>query len=213
MDENMKWLIETKVKRTMDSLEKNNIKSYYVKNKDEVIKVIGSIMNKGEKVAVGGSVTLDELGILEHLRTGKYNFLDRYEKGLTREEVIEIFRQSLLADVYLTSTNAITEDGYLYNVDGNGNRVAAMLFGPKKVIVICGINKIVRNVDMAIERNELIAAPANTKRLNKNTPCSKVGYCMDCRSEDRICKKYTLIKNEATKDRMHVIFVEDQLGY
>lgn len=213
MDKNMEWLIATKIKRTMENLEKNNISSYFINTREELIEIIETLSLEGDKVAVGGSATLNELDLLSYLRSGRYNFLDRYKEGLTREEVVNIFRESLLSDVYITSTNAITEEGYLYNVDGNGNRVAAMLYGPKKVIVICGVNKLVKNVDEAIARNKAISAPANAKRLNKRTPCSKIGYCMDCKSEDRICKKYTLIKEEGTKDRMHVIILNENLGY
>ena len=109
--------------------------------------------------------------------------------------------------------NIITEDGELYNVDGNGNRVAAMLYGPDKVIVICGINKIVKDVDEAIKRNKAISAPMNAKRLNKKTPCAKVGYCMNCNSPERICNEYTLIKKQRSSERMHVIFLNENLGY
>ncbi len=213
MDKSMEWLINTKVKRTMENLEKNNISAYFINTREELIEIIENLSLEGDKIAVGGSTTLNEVNLLNYLRTGRYNFLDRYKEGLTREEVVNIFRKSLLCDVYITSTNAITEEGYLYNVDGNGNRVAAMLYGPRKVIVICGINKLVKNVEEAMERNKSISAPANAKRLNRKTPCSKVGYCMDCKSEERICKKYTLIKGEVTKGRMHVIILNQNLGY
>lgn len=213
MDSNKKWIMDTKIKRTMEALEKNNMKAYYVNEGKGIIEIIESIAKDGDKVAVGGSVTLDQLNLLEYLRNGKYDFLDRYKEGLERSEVVEIFRQSLLSDVYITSSNAITEDGFLYNVDGNGNRVAAMLYGPNKVIVIVGVNKITKNLDEAIKRNEEIAAPTNAKRLNRKTPCTKVGYCMNCKSEERICKKYTVIKNEGTPNRTHVIIVSKELGY
>ena len=124
-----------------------------------------------------------------------------------------MFKESFFADAYFTSSNAVTENGELYNVDGNGNRVAAMLYGPEKVIVICGVNKIVKNVEEAIKRNRECAAPINAKRLNKETPCSKVGYCMDCKSKDRICNEYTLIKRQNRKERMHIIFLNENLGY
>ena len=165
MDKSMEWLINTKVKRTMENLEKNNISAYFINTREELIEIIENLSLEGDKIAVGGSTTLNEVNILNYLRTGRYNFLDRYKEGLTREEVVNIFRESLLCDVYITSTNAITEEGYLYNVDGNGNRVAAMLYGPRKVIVICGINKLVKNVEEAMERNKSISAPANAKRL------------------------------------------------
>lgn len=207
------WSNEMKINRTIEALKKNNMNGYYAKNRDEVIELIKDIVSEGSKVAVGGSETLSELGILEHLRSGRYDFLDRYKEGLTREEVTNIFKQSFLADAYLSSCNAITENGELYNVDGNGNRVAAMLYGPDKVIVICGINKIVKDVDEAIKRNREISAPMNAKRLNKKTPCAKVGYCMNCNSPERICNEYTLIKKQRSDERMHVIFLNENLGY
>ena len=132
------WSNEMKINRTIEALKKNNINGYYAKNRDEFIKLIEDIVAEGSKVAVGGSETLSELGVLEYLRSGRYDFLDRYKAGLTPEEVTNIFKQSFLADAYLSGCNAITENGELYNVDGNGNRVAAMLYGPDKVIVICG---------------------------------------------------------------------------
>lgn len=207
------WSNEMKINRTIEALKKNNMNGYYAKNRDEVIELIKDIVSEGSKVAVGGSETLSELGILEHLRSGRYDFLDRYKEGLTREEVTNIFKQSFLADAYLSSCNAITENGELYNVDGNGNRVAAMLYGPDKVIVICGINKIVKDVDEAIKRNREISAPMNAKRLNKKTPCTKVGYCMNCNSPERICNEYTLIKKQRSSERMYVIFLNENLGY
>lgn len=207
------WSNEMKINRTIEALKKNNMNGYYAKNRDEVIELIKDIVKEGSKVAVGGSETLSELGILEHLRSGRYDFLDRYKEGLTREEVTNIFKQSFLADAYLSSCNAITENGELYNVDGNGNRVAAMLYGPDKVIVICGVNKIVKDVDEAIKRNREISAPMNAKRLNKKTPCTKVGYCMNCNSPERICNEYTLIKKQRSSERMHVIFLNENLGY
>lgn len=207
------WSNEMKINRTIEALKKNNMNGYYAKNRDEVIKLIEDIVAEGAKVAVGGSETLSELGVLEHLRSGRYDFLDRYKAGLTPEEVTNIFKQSFLADAYLSGCNAITENGELYNVDGNGNRVAAMLYGPDKVIVICGVNKIVKDVDEAIKRNREISAPMNAKRLKRKTPCAKVGYCMDCNSPERICNEYTLIKKQRSAERMHVIFLNENLGY
>jgi len=213
MDKNLKAVITKQVERTMNNLVRNNMMAFYVENKDEVVDKVAELIKEGETVAVGGSVTLVETGVLEHLRAGRYNFLDRYRKGLTKVEIEEIYRKSFFADTYLTSTNAITEDGELYNVDGNGNRVAAMIYGPKSVIVVAGINKIVKNIDEAVERVRRIAAPANTIRLNKNTPCTKTGYCVDCRTEDRICCSYTIFRQQREKDRIKVILVGESLGY
>ncbi|MEG2289788.1 MAG: lactate utilization protein [Clostridium sp.] len=213
MDDNMIWLKENKIKQTINCLNSNGMNGYLVNSEEELIKKIEEITWSGATVACGGSMSLFETGVIEHLRSGRYTFLDRYKEGLTKNEVKEIYRQSFSADVYFTGTNAITEKGELYNVDGNGNRVAAMLYGPDKVIVVLGENKIVKDIDEAIRRNERIAAPANCKRLNRNTPCTKVGYCLDCSSEDRICNEYTIIRRQGNKDRIHVIFLNKELGY
>lgn len=213
MDKNYNFVIDKKVERTILSLEKNNMSGYFVQNEEELLKTIKSILNEGDTVSVGGSMTLIETGVIDFLRKGNYKFLDRYVENITRQELKDIYRKSFLADGYITSTNALTEAGELYNVDGNGNRVAAMIFGPDKVIVVCGINKIVKDVGEAIKRNREIAAPANAKRLNKNTPCAKVGYCLECNSEDRICNEYTLIRRQGAKGRISVIIVNKNLGY
>lgn len=213
MDNNLKWVNECRINRTIEALKKNNMNGYLANDKDEIIDIVEGIVEEGDVVACGGSMSLFEVGIIDYLKKGRYKLLDRYEEGLNREEIVKIFRESFFADVYFTSSNAITEQGELYNVDGNGNRVAAMLFGPKKVIVVVGVNKLVKDIDEAIKRNREVSAPANAKRLNRGTPCAKVGYCMDCNSSDRICNEYTIIKRQGDKDRIHVIFLNEQLGY
>lgn len=206
-------LIDEKVKKTMENLEKNNMEAYYVEDEKELITKISQLVKENEIVAFGGSMTLSETGVIDYLRREKFQLLDRYKDGLNADEIKEIFRKSFFADSYFVSSNAITENGELYNVDGNGNRVAAMLFGPDKVIVIAGVNKIVKDVDEAIKRNREISAPLNAKRLNKKTPCAKVGHCMDCSSQERICNEYTLIKRQGKKGRIKVIFVNKEIGY
>lgn len=213
MDSNVLAVREKQIAKVIENLEKNNMNGYYVKSKKDVIKLIEDLISEGQVVGCGGSMTLFECGIIDHLRSGRYEFLDRYKEGLSREEMKKVFRQSFLADAYISSTNALTEDGALYNVDGNGNRVAAMIYGPDKVIVVCGYNKIVKNVDEAIERNKSMAAPANAIRLNKNTPCAKVGYCVECKSDERICCEYTLIRRQVLKGRIHVIIIGEEAGY
>ena len=213
MNENIQWLNERRIEKTISKLEKNNIKGYYAKNNDELLNIIKDIAKEGEMVSVGGSMTLFETNIIDFLRSGRYNFLDRYEENLTPADMKEIYRKSFYADTYFSSVNAITEEGEIFNVDGNGNRVAAMLYGPDKVILIVGANKIVKNLDDAVNRNKTISGPVNAKRLNTATPCAKVGYCMDCKSEDRICCEYTVIKRQRTAGRIHVIFVNDILGF
>lgn len=213
MDKNMKWLKESRVNGTINSLKKNGMNGYLVNSHEELIEKINELTNDGDTVSCGGSMSLFETGVIDYLRSGKYNFLDRYEDGLSKDDLKKLYRNTFSADVYFTSTNAITEKGELYNVDGNGNRVAAMLYGPDKVIIIAGINKIVENIEEAIKRNERVSAPANCKRLNRATPCVKVGHCMDCSSEDRICNEYTIIRRQGNKDRIHVIFLNEELGY
>ena len=158
-------------------------------------------------------MSLFETKVIDYLRNEKYKFLDRYKPGITPQEMKEIYRKSFFADAYFASTNAVTENGELYNVDGNGNRIAAMLYGPDKVILIVGVNKIVKDVQEAIDRNKYVCAPANAKRLSTKTPCQTTGVCMDCSSPERICCEYTLIKKQRTAGRMHVIFMNENIGY
>ena len=213
MDENLKWVNEQKIIRTIEALEKNNMNGYLVEDEEALIDKIKEIVSEGSMVACGGSMSLFETGVIDHLRSGRYNFLDRYEENLTSADMKEIYRKTFYADTYFSSVNAITEEGEIFNVDGNGNRVAAMLYGPDKVILVVGANKIVKNIDEAVKRNKAVSGPANAKRLNTDTPCSKVGYCMDCKSNDRICCEYTVIKRQRTADRMNVIFINDVLGF
>jgi L-lactate utilization protein LutB len=213
MDKNLNFVYEQRIKRTMENLEKNNMESFYVEDEAGVIEKVKEIISEGSTVAVGGSMTLFETGIIELLRNGKYNFLDRYAEGLGAAGIKEVFRKSFFVDAYLVSSNAVTEEGQLYNIDGNGNRVAAMLYGPEKVIVIVGINKIVKNAQAAAERGKQVAAPANNIRLTTNNPCNKVGTCIDCKSPTRICNNYVLIGRQSIKDRIKVIIVGKELGY
>lgn len=213
MNNPKQWWIETKIEQTIAALEKNNMSGYFAKTAAEVDALLISLIPPQSTVSVGGSQTLFEVGVLELLRAGDYTFLDRYAEGLTPEDIKALYRQSFSADVYLTSTNAITESGELFNVDGTGNRVAAMIYGPDRVIVICGYNKIVKDVDAAIERLKQVAAPMNVNRLSRKTPCSELGYCTDCSSPDRICNAYTLIKKQGRPGRIHVILVGESLGF
>ena len=213
MDKNVLWVIEQRILRTIKALEKNNMNGYMVASNVDLISKIEELISPKSKVSCGGSMTLFETGVIDHLKSGRYEFLDRYKEGLTQDEIKEIFRQSFLSDAYVTSTNAITENGEIYNVDGNGNRVAAMLYGPDKVIIVAGVNKIVPNVEEAIIRTKEYASPINAKRLNKETPCTKIGRCVECNSDNRICNEYTLIKRQIDKNRIHVIFLNDNLGY
>ena len=213
--------MEMNIEKTIKNLEKNNFEVRFVEKKEEIINVLEEYLEDGATVAVGGSVTLSEARVLDYLRCGKYRFLDRYESGLSKDEINDVFIKSFGVDVYLCSSNAITEDGELYNVDGTGNRIAAIEFGPKNVIIIAGVNKIVKNLDEAIKRVKTIAAPKNCQRLSKNTYCAKSGVCValdkgigkGCDSPDRICRHYLVSANQEIKERIKVILVNESLGY
>lgn len=213
MDKNVEWFVDNKVAKTIEALEKNNINGYYVKSKQELFNTIEKLVKKGDTIACGGSMTLFETGVIDYLRSDDFKFLDRYKEGITADELKTVYKGAFTSDVYFASSNAVTQDGFLYNVDGNGNRVAAILYGPEKVVLICGVNKIVKDIDEAIKRNREISAPINAKRLDRKTPCTKVGHCMDCKSPERICREYTLIKSQGNKERMHIIFINENLGY
>ena len=213
MDKYVAWVNEIKIQNTIKALENNHMKGYLAKDKGELIKIIDALTKEGDTVSCGGSMTLFETGVIDHFRSGRFNFLDRYEEHLSKADIKALYRQTFSADAYFTSTNAITENGELYNVDGNGNRVAAMLYGPDKVIVVVGVNKIVKNISEAIERNKSMCAPASANRLDTNTPCKIKGYCMDCNSQDRKCCEYTVKKKQRTENRIHVIFLNDNFGY
>lgn len=212
MDKFMQWRNEKLIERTIENLKKNNMEAVLVQDEVELIGKLNELIKEGAVVSVGGSETLLETGVIDYLRNGNFTFLDRYDSNLTIQGRKELNKKAFGADTYLCSSNAITENGELFNVDGNGNRVAAMLFGPDQVIVVCGVNKIVKDLKEAEERIKKIAAPVNTKRLNKNTPCTKVGYCMDCNSDDRICCDYVIMKKQRN-NRIKVIIVNKDLGY
>lgn len=213
MDQHVLTIYEDKVERLIKNLESNNMKGTYLKSREELTTYLNAQIEDGSLVSVGGSQTLFELDLITYLRNREIRFLDRYKGELTGDEKKELYRKSFFADFYFSSSNAITVDGHLYNVDHTGNRVAALLYGPEKVFVIVGINKIVDSVEEAIARVRAVAAPANNVRLNRNTPCVKFGSCVDCKVEDRICNEYTLIKRQAEKNRIEVIILPFELGY
>ena len=167
MDNNTKWVNEVKINRTLEALRKNNMESFLINTHEELINKIEDLVDANSKVSFGGSMTLFETKVMEHLRSGRYELLDRYKEGLTQKEIKEIFGKSFFCDAYFTSTNAITEEGELYNVDGNGNRVAAMIYGPDKVIVIAGVNKIVKDINEAIYRVENAPYPKEEEYKEK----------------------------------------------
>ncbi len=215
MDKNKYDIIRLRMERTAQALRNNNMYCECADNCEEALELVSSLINPGDTVGVGGSMTLFESGVIELLRSGSYNFLDRYEKGLSAEQIGKIYRECFSADCYIMSTNAVTERGELYNVDGNGNRVAALTFGPNSVIVIAGYNKIVRDLDEAKKRVCEIAAPANAVRLGLDTPCTQAGRCLNCSSDKRICVSSVVTGRQQLrqKDRIKVILVGEELGY
>lgn len=212
------------IQETMKNLEGNNMKPYFCETSQDALELVKSLLKSGDTVACGGSVTLKETGIDNLLKSGEYNFLDRGREGITPEEIEAVFIGAFSADAYLMSTNALTKNGELYNVDGNSNRVAALLYGPKSVIIVCGYNKIVEDLDEAVERVKKVAAPLNTKRLHTNSYCENAGECMSlkednpfmcdgCRGAGRICCNYVVSAQQRKKDRIKVIIVGESLGY
>ena len=215
MDENRKFVLEAQVERTMKALAKNQMPAVYAPTKAAAVKAVEAMLREGETISCGGSVTLAESGIRDLMKSGRYQFIDR-EKMDPREAYLKTFD----ADVFLTSANAITEDGALNNVDGNADRVAALIYGPRRVIVVAGVNKIVKDLDSAISRVKNIAAPANGVRLETHTPCSRMGRCAacdgrmtsGCASEKRMCCQYVVTGYQRT-DRIRVVLVGEDLGY
>ena len=222
MDKNIESIILKRINRTAENLKKNNMDFYYAPTKEDVKGIVKNLLKNGDVVTHGGSMTLKQCGITSLLNSGDYKYIDR--SAVDEDKLEQVYRASFSADVYLTSANAITESGVLYNVDGNSNRVAALLYGPKSVIVVCGINKIVKNIDEAIKRVKTIAAPQNTIRLGIETPCGKTGECVSLRKENpelcdgchgdtRICCNYVVSAQQRHIDRIKVIIIGEEYGY
>lgn len=192
-----------------------NISVQLVANKEQALEAVRLLVKQWETVAFAGSQTIVEIGAREFfLNHGKeFKIIDPYEGGISSLEATERRRQALLADVLLTSSNAITLDGHLVNMDNQGNRVAGLSFGPKKVVVVVGKNKIVKNDAEARRRIATIAAPLNSKRLKKGNPCEESGKCESCGLDSRICRIYSVINGQAFKDRMYLIVVDEDLGF
>lgn len=212
MDENLKELYRIKNEQIKKAFEKNQMECSFM-TREELMDYLSTLLVDGKKVAVGGSVTLNQLGIIDLIRKSDVAFYDRYDPSLSSAELEDVMRESFFADILLTSTNALTQDGCLYNIDGNGNRVASMIFGPKKVIVIAGKNKVFASEEEALTHIRQVSAPANALRLKKNTPCTKLGSCQDCFSPERICSSYVKLAWQGKKNRFHVILLDEELGY
>ena len=211
------------VNKTMERLRRNNMAAYYVETKAEVPALVASLISEGDKVTHGGSESIKQCGVTELLKSGSYEYIDR-SKAASPEEAEALMREAYFADAYFGSANAVTEGGLLYNVDGNSNRVSAYLYGPKQVILICGYNKIVKDLDEATYRVKKFASPQNTKRLGCDTYCAQNGECLSigsdasymcdgCRGDGRICCNYVICAKQRHKDRVKVIIVGEKLGY
>ncbi len=219
MTNEMKNSVETALK----NLERNKMEAYYVDTKEDAQKLVRTLISKGDTLSCGGSVTLKQTGIYDIISSSDYNFLDR-SACETPEQVEEVYRKTFCADAFFTSANAVTENGELYNVDGNSNRVAAILYGPKSVICVCGINKLVKNIGEAITRVKTKAAPPNTVRLGIETPCAKTGECVSlkkddpemcegCHGDGRICCNYVVCAQQRHVNRIKVIIIGEEYGY
>lgn len=209
------------IKQVMQNLRKNRMAVDYVATKAEVVPLVESLIPAGATIASGGSQSLHETGVTELMHSSKYRYLDRNAPDMTEEQKAAVIAGTSLADVYLCSSNAVTINGELYNVDGNCNRISAIAFGPKKVILVVGVNKIVPDLKAAVRRVKTIAAPLNTQRLGCATYCKEMGHCMavngdmadGCGSSQRICCNYLVSGQQRQPDRIHVILVGEPCGY
>lgn len=213
MDQHTQKLMDVRLEKAKEALIENNMDARILENKEAVLKEIQSIIEPKSRVTIGGSQTLFECGVIDLLRKMDINFEDRYAQGLSREEIEVIYHNAFQCDYYLASSNAVTMNGELYNVDGTSNRVAAMSYGPKYVILVVGQNKIVKDLTEAKWRVENIAAPANNLRLNKNNACTFSGSCIDCKSDTRICATFVTHARQQKKGRFIILLVKEDYGY
>ncbi len=211
MTEIQEWFEKAQVERTMKALRKNNFDASFVPRAKDAAKEVFTMIPDNATVGVGGSVTLTEIGFFEEAATHPVKLLNPSPTP-SIEDFMRARREMFLADVYVCSSNAVTEDGKLYNIDGSGNRVGSMTFGPRNVILVCGINKIVRDLDEALRRVQHRAAPMNARRLGLKTPCAETGVCADCASPERICNTYVLSTKKPLRTNVTVLLVGEPLG-
>lgn len=211
MSKSIELSYQVKANTVIANMKRRNINAYYCKTKEEALEKVLSFIKKTDLVSWGGGVTLSQINIISTLKNGDYNILDR-ASAKDADEAVEIMRRGLLSDVFLMSSNAITMDGKLVNIDGNANRVAALCFGPKKVLVIAGMNKIVADEVAAIKRIKQDAACPNALRLGLSTPCSITGVCSNCLN-NTICCQTLVTRKSRQDDRINVILVGENLGY
>ena len=196
-------------KKVIKGLNSRNMTGYYAKDKEEALKLALELIPEGSTVTMGGAMSAHEIGLVKVLKEGNYNFIDRDDYEDKRAAALLAYD----ADVFLSSTNAMTEDGVLVNIDGNSNRVSAIAHGPKKVVFIVGMNKVCPDVDSAIKRARNVAAPINAQRFGIVTPCTQTGSCMNCKSADTICCNFLITRYSRHTGRIHVILVDESLGF
>ncbi|MBO4781139.1 MAG: lactate utilization protein [Lachnospiraceae bacterium] len=209
MNENITKRNNLLAQKVIKGLESRNMSGYYAETKEDALKIALELIPKGSSVTMGGAMSAHEIGLVEALKGPEYDFIDRDKATDKRAAMLAAYD----ADFFLSSANAMTEDGIMINVDGNANRVSAIAQGPKKVIFIVGMNKITKDVDSAMKRARNVAAPINAQRFGLSTPCTATGSCMDCKSPDTICCQILITRYSKHKDRIHVILVNDNLGF
>ena len=200
---------ELLAQRVIRGLQSRNMNGYYAADKQAALAQALALIPEGSTVTMGGGMSVHEIGLVDALKAGNYNYLDRDAAPDRRAAMLAAFD----ADVFLASVNAMTEDGELVNIDGNANRVAAIAFGPRKVIFIVGMNKVCSDLDAAMKRARGVAAPCNAQRFGLTTPCAKTGACADCKSHDTICCQFLITRFSRHDGRIHVILVNDTLGF
>ncbi len=209
MNENIVKRNELLSQKVIKGLESRNMTGYYAATAEEALKKALEIIPEGSSVTMGGGMSVHEIGLVEALKNGNYNFIDRDAATDKRAAMLAAYD----ADFFLSSCNAITEDGIMINIDGNSNRVSAICQGPKKVLFIVGMNKVCSDVDGAMKRARNVSAPINAQRFGLNTPCAKTGSCFDCKSPDTICCQFLMTRFSRHEGRIHVILVNDSLGF
>lgn len=209
MNENITKRNDLLSQKVIKGLASRNMTGYYAKDAGEALSIALDLIPEGSTVTMGGGMSVHEIGLVTALKEGNYNFIDRDEMTDKRAAMLAAYD----ADVFLSSVNAMTEDGILVNIDGNANRVSAIAQGPKKVIFIVSMNKVCDDVNGACKRARNVAAPINAQRFGLSTPCAKTGSCMDCKSPDTICCQFLITRFSKHPGRIHVILVNDVLGF
>ena len=204
------WKLQAEL--IIKGLKKRQMEGYYAATKEEAVSIALSLMPEGSSVGWGGSVTLTECGLMDALKTAPLQVIDRAQ-AVTPEEKDQMNARLITADTFLMSTNAITMDGELFNIDGHGSRLAFLIYGPKQVLVLCGMNKVVSSLEAAQERARLNACPPNCIRLNKKTPCAVTGRCGDCYGSDCICCQFVTTRRSSVPGRIKVILIGESLGF